>query len=285
VVVVLLDQFEDYLRCHLNTVASDSFDAELAHAVATRKGIFVIGLQQHAIPAFERLKQHIPNLLGFRVDVPPLDIEAAREAVTAEARRIELEVEPAALDALVTAPVVTVAPGKVHPFYVKVASGILLDGEARVKSPVLRAAAIEVRGGVDRIVYESFDTVLGELNSTHADLFFRWCTLLISPEKQRLSVTEKGLTAYAGKYNKFVAPLLNQITASRVLRAVETPVAIRYEISREGYAPIVRDWWERREAVIVAKRRAAFRVKSITVALTAIVLMYVIWIIFGSEPK
>jgi len=281
VVVVLLDQFEDYVRCHVNSVASDAFDAELARAIATRRGIFVIGLQEHALSAFERLKQHIPNLLGFRVSLPALDIQAAGEAVIAEARRIELDVEPAAVEALVTAPAVAVEPGKVHPFFLKIASGILLDGETRVKSRAVRAATIEARGGVDRIVFESLDMAIGELNTTSVDLFFRWCNLLISPEKHRLSVTAKGLTDYAGKLNRFVAPLLNQITQSGILRSIETPEAIRYEISRECYAPIVRDWWERREAVIVAKRRAAFRVKSITVAVSAIILMYVVWLILS----
>jgi hypothetical protein len=284
-VVILLDQFEDYVRCHSNTVASDFFDAELAHAVATRKGIFVIGLQEHAIPAFERLKQHIPNLLGFPVRLAALEIEDAREAVIAEARRIELEVEPAALEALVTATVVASAPGKAHPFFLKVAVATLLQGEARVKSRSLLAAAIETRGGVDRIVLESLDTSIAELNSTQADLLFRWCTLLISSEKHRLSVTEKGLTDFAGKLNKFVPTLLEQLTANGIFRAVETPDAVRYEIARECYAVILRDWWERREAVLVARRRAAFRVKSLTVAISAIVLMYIVWIIFGAQPK
>jgi hypothetical protein len=71
------------------------------------------------------------------------------------------------------------------------------------------------------------------------------------------------------------------MTANGILRPIETREAIRYEIARECYAPIVRDWWERREAQIVAKRRAAFRVKSITVAVSAIILMYVVWLIIS----
>jgi hypothetical protein len=286
--VILLDQFEDYLRCHSNTVISDNFDAELAHAVATRKGMFVIGLQDYAIPAFERLGQHIPNLLGFRIQLPPLSVEAAREAVLAEVRAADLEIEPAALDALVSAPVIVVTKSaseekKIHPFFLKVATGVLLDAERRVKSPVMRAATIEARGGVDRLVLESLDGAIAELGSTQVDLLFRWCNILISPEKHRLSVTEKGLNDYAGKWNRFAPRLLELLTGSGVLRSIETPEAIRYEVSRDCFAPVLRDWWERREAVIVARRRAVFRVTSITVAVSAIVLMYVIWIIFGSK--
>jgi hypothetical protein len=284
-VAILLDQFEDYMRCHSNTVVSDLFDAELAHAVAARKGAFVIGLQEHALLAFERLDQHIPNLLGFRVQLPPLTVEAAREAVISEARGMGLEVEPAALDALTSTPVVVPEPNKVNPFFLKIATTALLKTETRLKSPFLRAATLEVLGGVDRVVLESLDADIAELGTTHQELLFRWCGFLVSPEKHRLSVTEKGLSDYAGRLNRFVISLLPLLTSAGILRSVDTGEAIRYELARECFAPILRDWWERREAAIVARRRAAFRVKSISVAVSAIVLMYVMWIIFGSEPK
>lgn len=291
--VVLLDQFEDYVRCHADTILSDSFDAELANAITKRKGVFVIGLQEHAIPAFERMRQHIPNLLGFHTVLQPIAMQAARDAVLAEARAIELEVEPEALDALVTAPMVIrpqAEPGqdpvitsetKVHPFYLKLASGILLEAEARVKSPRIRAETIEVRGGVDRIVLSALDDMLAELGTTQTDLLFRWCNLLISPEKHRLAVTEKGLTEYAGKLNRFVPGLLEHLTGTGLLRPVEAGDTVRYEIARECCAPILRDWWERRETTIVARRRAVFRITSISLAVSAIVLAYIIWLIFG----
>ncbi len=285
-VVILLDQFEDYIRCHSTSELSDSFDAELAHAVASRKGIFVIGLQNHAIPAFERLRQYIPNLLGFHVQLKPITIEAAKQATLAEARRAGVEVDPAALESIVSAPVM-LADGPatddnaIHPFFLKVAVGVLLDSEARVKSSHLRMATLEARDGVDRVVMESLDAKIAELGTTHTDLLFRWCQLLISPDKHRLSVTEKGLTDYAGKRNRFVPALLQKLLANGILRSVDAGGVLRYELARECLAPILRDWWERREAVIVARRRAAFRVRSLSVAAGAIILTYVIWLILG----
>jgi hypothetical protein len=280
-VAILLDQFEDYVRCHSNSELSDSFDAELAHAVATRKGTFVIGLQEHAIPAFERLKQHIPNLLGYQVRLQPLTVEAAREAVPLEAARIELEVEPAALEALVSSPITVLKGNAIHPFFLKVATSKFLDAEARMKSPRLRMATIEAQGGVERVVLESVDAQIAELGTTHVELLFRWCHILISPEKHRLAVTEKGLTDYAGKFNRFVPTLLQKLTETGMLRTVDTMGTTRYEVSRDCLTPILRDWWERREAVIVARRRALFRVRSISVAAGAIVLMYMVWLIWG----
>ena len=122
-----------------------------------------------------------------------------------------------------------------HPFYLKLATDELLEAEARVKSQVLALTTIEFRGGVDRVVFESFDPAIHELGKTQADLFFRWCTILISPAKQRLSLTEKGLLDYAGRLNRFVPALLTRLMEMKILRTVETPEAVRYEISRECY--------------------------------------------------
>ena len=281
-VAILLDQFEDYLRCHSNSVLSDIFDGELAHLISSHQAVFVIALQDHAIPAFERLGQYIANLLGFQIVLPLLDLEAAKQAVVSQASELNLEVEPAALDALTTAPVVAPEAAKVHPFFLKVATGVLLETEARLKSPVLRAATIEAKGGVDRIVLESLDARIGELKSAQTELLYRWCNVLISPEKQRLAVTEKGLTKHAGKLHRLVPGLLELLTGWAILRSVETPETTRYELSRECFAPILRDWWERREAVVVTRRRLMFRMTSVSVAIFSIVLMYVVWLVLGS---
>jgi len=138
---------------------------------------------------------------------------------------------------------------------------------------------IEARGGVDRVVLESLDATIADLNPTHLDLLFRWCNILISPDKHRIAVTEKGLTEYAGKLNRFVATLLPIVTGTHLMRPVEMPEAIRWEIAREGLTPILSDWWERREANLQARRRANFRVRSISIAVTSIVVMYLIYII------
>src|ERR1019366_10713688 len=54
-VALLLDQFEDYIRCQANSHQSDLFDADLGRVVAHREACVVIGLHAHAIPAFEQI--------------------------------------------------------------------------------------------------------------------------------------------------------------------------------------------------------------------------------------
>jgi hypothetical protein len=284
-VAVLFDQFEDYLRCHARTPLAEDFDAELAHALAQRDAAFVIGMQTHALTALERLRQNIPNLLGNHIQLQPLTREAAKEAIECEARALDLEVTPAAIDALVSAPVALRDTDRVHPFFLKAATAQLLAGAQRLKASAVGMPMIEARGGVDRIVLESLDGAIADLNPTHLDLLFRWCNILISPDKHRIAVTEKGLTEYAGKLNRFVLTLLPILTAQHLMRPVELPEGIRYEIARESLTPILSDWWERREAALQARSRANFRVRSISIAVTCIVVMYVVYIILNwKEP-
>jgi hypothetical protein len=266
-VALVLDQFEDYVRCHAGSEISDAFDAELARAVLGREGCFVIGVQDYAVPAFERFGQHIPNLLGFRIALPPLTREAARAVV----RNRGMELEPAALEALISAPVIARGPDHVHPFFLDLAIERLLSAS--------KASPTHGPGEVDRMVLESLDGAIGELSKNHVELLFRWCNVLISPEKRRLAVTEKGLTEYAGKLNRFVLTLLPVAIEAGILRSVDLSGAVRYEIARECLMPIICDWRERREAAILARRRANFRVRSISIATVLILLLYVGWLL------
>lgn len=290
-VAILLDQFEDYLRCHKNTVTSDGFDAGLADAVAGRKGVFVIGLQEHGLSALGRLDSQIPSLLAYWIHLAPVSAEAARAIVISEARGRNMEAEPAAIDALVSAPMVVRDRDKAHPFFLKLATRLLLEAETSAKSPVLRLSTIstiESNDGVDRLILESFDAPIAVLGAekqgkTSVELLFRFCGILISPNGERIAATEKRLMESAGKLHRLVPALLPRLTEAGFLRAVETPGAVRYEIARECYSPILRDWWERRESVIVTRRRAVFRIISITGALSAILLIYAIWIFLGRK--
>jgi hypothetical protein len=157
----------------------------------------------------------------------------------------------------------------------------LADAAGEKSASSSGAAALQIYGGADRLVLESFDARLSELNPTHAELFFRWCNLLISSDDQRQAVTSKGLLDYAGKLNRFGLSLLPLLMEAGVLRTIELPGGMRYELARDCYAVLARDWWRRHEAALIARRRARFRVTSISVAVGSIVTMYVVWLIMS----
>ena len=63
------------------------------------------------------------------------------------------------------------------------------------------------------------------------------------------------------------------------MRQVETPEAVRYEIAKEYLVPIIHDWWTRRESALLARQRARFRVRSVTLAAAMLVSVYGIWLL------
>jgi hypothetical protein len=277
-VALILDQLEDYVRCHSGSDRADSFDAELSHAIAGRECTFVAALQTHALDRFRRLEQYIPNFLGFHVELGPLPAEAARELLQRYGAERGAAFDPAVLDALVAAPAAAFEGG-VHPFFLKAAAARLLDAADGRDRSQITAAAIEAYGGADRLILESLDPALQALNPTHTELFFRWCNLLISPDGSRLAVTKEALVDYSGKLNRFALTLIPALIEAGLVRSVEAEGTLRYEIAREPMTPMIRDWWHRREAAITARRRAKFRVRSLSVAAGSIVALYALWLI------
>jgi hypothetical protein len=286
-IALVLDQFEDYLLCHSGTDVSDGFDAELSKAISARAGRFVIGLQVTEIEELHRLSQYIPNMMGYSFSLEPLTQDAAKQMIHAAAAHAELDLEPAAADLLVTAPAVTVpfvsgTPG-VHPLYCRLAAERLFAAEGNVRSQQARAATVLANGGADRLIFESLDPVIDSMGSVHTELFFRWILLLIGKDGRRLPVSEAALLEHAGKWNRFGATLLPLLLKNGLLRTIEMPLGIRYEFTRESMAAAIKDWWNRKETDIIARQRAMFRVRSVSIAMGAIVLAYLIYLFVGKS--
>jgi len=279
-VAILLDQFEDYLQIQAETDIANDFDAELSDAVSSRAGCFIIGLHPDAIPALERLNQHIPNLMGNRMALGPISTEAGKELVRKAAARADMKIEAEAVDQIVAAPPAAVEGG-VHPLFAAVGAACLLEAESNLKSRVARAATLTANGGAGRLILGSIDPVIDELGTNHAELLLRWIPFLLSPDGRRLVAREEALVAHAGKWNRFAVTLLPLLLKKDILRALEMPAGLRYEIARQSTATVVNDWWVRAEATIAARQRALFRIRSISIAAGAIILAYLIYLFFS----
>jgi hypothetical protein len=272
---VLLDQFEDYLRWHTGTDIAEKFDADLANAVSTRAGRFVIGLQNHSVGKFERLDSQIPNLMGFTINLPPLTVEAAKQLVCRSASLAGIEMEESAADLLIAAPVALVAadannPAGVHPLFVKLGAARLIDAELNLKSKVARASTVRANGGADRMILESLDFPLRQLGRANRKLLFRWFPLLVSPEGRRIAVAEKALVGNSAQWNRPVPALLPLLLKGGLMRTVSTP-RTRSELARESATVVVWDWWKRQDNL---KRRARIRLMSFAAVLVVVFLVY-----------
>ncbi len=280
-VAVILDQFEDYLRCHAGTDVAEEFDADLANAVSARRLVrFVIGVHDHAVPAFERLDPQIPNLMGYTIHLAPLPVDSANQLVCRAASLAGVEMQPEAAQLLVAAPVASIAadanqPGGVHPLFLKLAAARLIDTELDRKSTVARASTILEKGGADRLILESLDLPIRELGRAHNELLYRWIPMLISPEGRRRAVAERSLLGSSGRWNRLTITLLPLLLKSGLLRSVPTPGGIRYELARESAIVVLRDWWKREEVLTAARLLAQLRLRLFALALAVIVAILV----------
>ena len=284
-VALVFDQFEDYLRMHAGTDVSDEFDADLSRTVAEWHGQVVIALHKDALPDFQRLSQYIPNLLGTCIDLQGLPRDAARQMLSAEANAKGVTVDSNTAEALVNAPSAEFL-GRAHPYYLMQGLKRLIEGaktnakEKKSPPPIkLTLETIAAYGGADRLIRESLDDVITSLRSNHLDLFFRWGNILISPEGQRLGVSEKGLLEYAGKLNRFGMSLIPLLMEMGLFRNIDTAHGPRYEFARASMAPLVKDWWKRREAWLIAREKRQFRIRSISLAAGSILLVYLMWVV------
>jgi hypothetical protein len=285
-VALLFDQFEDYLRCHIRTELSDSFDAELANAVSSRQCQLVLAMHADAVAGFHRFEQYIPNLMGCHVTLGPLNESEARQLMAATSEAAGVAVDPAVADAMLRTPIVAQVGGVAHgggfhPFYLSAGLRRLLNSTEDRKWTAADMSVLNASGGAERLILESLDDKFGALNPMHTELFFRWRQLLTSAKDERLAVTPEALAEFSGKLNRFAATLIPILLANGMLREIELPGGMRYEIARDSFTPMIRDWWKRREVALLAQQRVAFRRRSISIAVGSIVMIYMVYLIWS----
>jgi hypothetical protein len=121
------------------------------------------------------------------------------------------------------------------------------------------------------MILESLDLPIRQLSRAQRRLLFRWIPLLVSPEGNRLAVTERALFGNSGQWNYSALTLSPLMLKSGLMRTVSTPRGIRFELARESATVVIWDWWNRKDAL---KRRALVRLLSIAAVFLVVYLVY-----------
>jgi hypothetical protein len=248
-IAILLDQFEEYLRCHAGTDISDAFDAELSHAISSRAAQFVVAMHPSAVDEFERFGQFIPNLLGHTIALAPLSHEAAAELLRRRG------IESAVANEIVSAPVAAVKGG-VNPSLIAI------------------AAQCRSQGSGDRRILTSLDPVLSELRASERRLLSRWIPRLVTEDGHRIAVSMNGLRERASARGAGVESALAALIRIGLLRHVTTRFGVRYLLTRDALGPILRDWGERTRRKRTIQRQTFLRGISVLVGLIALYAAY-----------
>ncbi|HEY4086668.1 MAG TPA: hypothetical protein VGM43_12055 [Bryobacteraceae bacterium] len=251
-IAILLDQFEEYLRCHAGTDISDAFDAELSHAISSRAAQFVIAMHPSAVDEFARFSQFIPNLLGYTVTLAPLTREAAVELLRRRG------VESAAAGEIASAPVAAIEGG-VNPSFIAL------------------AAQSGAAGNANRVILTSLDPALDELRPSERRLLLQWIPVLVTQDGHRIAVSLKGLTDRSSASANAVESALAALIRMGLLRHVSTRFGVRYLLTRDAIAPILRGWGERMQTIRAMRRQTYLRAISVLVGVIALLAAYLVY--------
>jgi WD40 repeat protein len=166
----------------------------------------------------------------------------------------------------------------------------LWNEELSAGSQLLRLRTFERLGGAREIVQGHLDTVLRALTPGEQESSARMFLFLVTPKGAKIAHETADLVEYAGRSAPDVQPVLEKLTAERVLRRISPPE--RYEIFHDILGPAVLYWRTRytreQELRVLAERetqqrRIARRFRRLAFALGILLLTTVVMALFAGQ--
>jgi WD40 repeat protein len=277
--LVILDQFEDYFLYHANEHGAVTFVEEFPHIVndpELRVNV-LISLREDAWPKLDRFKGRIPQLFGNYLRVPYLDHGAGRQAIRGPIdeynRRLAAGEEPVVIaEPLVEAVLHEVRTGRLALGPVDAATVTSASGD-RIETPflqlvmerlwyaatdgggrVLAPQTLKDLGGAEAIVSghlaEAMDALSPDDQAIAAEVFH----YLITPSKTKVAHDGADLAYWTNLPEADVVRVLEELASGsrRILRVVEppageAPLTASYEIFHDVLGEAILDWRKRYE--------------------------------------
>jgi WD40 repeat protein len=291
--LVILDQFEEYLLYRSRDMRDRPFADELAACInrADLRANFLISIREDAYFALGDLfKGRISNVYGNYFHLEHLTREAAREAIQKPIHsfnklhldQVPVQIEPGLVDAVLDqftpdqlAPdqggVGRLAEGngaephrdEVEASYLQLVMKRLWDIELERRSRKLRLETLEELGGAQTIVRTHVDRALGDLPDEEREAAVAILVHLVTPSRTKIALAAADLAEYTGLPAEETNALLQRLAGSdtRILRPVPPPPGqtdgTRFEISHDLLAPAILDWGSRHKAVRLEHEKEA----------------------------
>jgi len=299
-VLLLLDQFEEYLLYHSNDAVQDEFESILARTVNRDDGAtrILIGIREDALFRLdERMSLRIPNLLENTLQLKHLNAAAAREAIEEPVRvlneRVQTNgerysIEPALVDALLD----EIKPGRgtvpdtgwrIETAFLQLVLSRIWAETTLGESHVMSARTLQELGGVSNIVHSHVNRVMDSLTEEQRDVASRIFGYMVTPSGTKIVQSFEDLVTFGEAPEavmRGVLSALSESSESRILRRLSNPE--RYELFHDVLARPLLDW---RRAIIEDRksrearreldkaRRAARRLWSLVAALLVVLLL------------
>ena len=243
-VLLILDQFEEYFQ--YQDEEGDGGFADALAATLSDRGLPVnvlLSLREDALGRLDRFKGRIPGLYDNYVRLEHLDPEDARRAIlepVAEHNRRDperaVEVDDELVAAILAAPELTTADGRIETAYLQLVLERLWVEEASEGSRMMRAGTLSRLGGLREVVRRHVEAALGGLGPWEREVASDVLRYLVTPEKTKSAQTLASLSGWSGRSETEVAALVARLDDPdlRLLRRVEPAVGAA---TADGRAP------------------------------------------------
>jgi WD40 repeat protein len=286
--VVVLDQFEEYLLSHgvERDEAEDSFGSGLVRAV-TRRDLnirFGISLRDDAIAKLSRYDGRIPRLLDMMIPVEHLDVLSAEAAIRRPIDRYNEGLGPDETPFRIEDELVATVleqtqirgagtnghgpssdgdgadPHRVEPAFLQLVMERLWREETAAGSGVLRLATLDRLHGTNEIVHTHLTDAVEALTPKQQDVAARIFQDLVLPSRQKIPQLPSDLVEMnPGLDEDGVRSVLEQLAKRRIVKSVAPPPGTsesRYEIFHDKLADPILEWRAGYEAAREAEEHA-----------------------------
>ena len=291
--LVILDQFEEYLLYSSGETRARRFADELAASInrGDLRANFLIAVREDAYASLGDLfGGKVGNLYGNYLHLEYLDRRAARDAIVRPIERFNAEhpgnspvqIEPALVDAVLdqvqTGQVAFEHEGRgaltsgngatrerdqVETPYLQLVMSALWEHEHQEGSKSLRLATLIELGGAEQIVRSHLDKAMRDLSDEERETAIEVFDHLVTPGGTKIAHTISDLAGYSKRDPEQVQTLIGHLTSGdqRILRPVPAAPGDegrpRVEIFHDVLAPAILSWRSTQTAVRLEREKQA----------------------------
>ncbi|MDA0160300.1 hypothetical protein OM076_08495 [Solirubrobacter ginsenosidimutans] len=281
--LVVLDQFEEFFEYHQGTLSGARFADDLARCVqrSDLRAHVLVSIREDAYSRLgDEFKGRLPNVYSNYLHLDDLDERGARAAIEEPLKRAGdgASIEPALVDRVLD----DVRRGegangdaRYETAHLQYVLRRLWDEEAGRGSAVLRLATLEALGGSGAIFERHFDEAVAGLGAVEQDALAKAFRFLVTSAGTKRAESATDLADLTGEPLPVVERALEHLREARILTPVAADGQTRYELAHDLLAVPALEW--RREREKAREFRTLRRIVTGLACVAAILAGLIVW--------
>jgi WD40 repeat protein len=294
--LLVLDQFEEFLLYHAARPGDGGAAAEVARAMAARelRANYLLGLREDALASLDRFKGRVPNLFDNYLRLDYLDREGAHRAIVEpieewnreqpdDAMAIDPELADTVIDQVTAGRVELGRTGGGRPVpghgvesaFLQLVMTRLWEEERARGSNRLRVQTLVDLGGAAEIIRDHVDGRLARLTTDQQDVAAAAFRQLVTPTGRKVASSLDDLAAYTEASPAELGAVLEALATgeARIVRSVDAAPdggSAMYEVFHDVLCEAVLDWRARHDE---RRRRGRLLRRAIVAGVVAAVVV------------